>query len=185
MSILDPFSPHRTAGSICLTNVTAPTRIGVVSDTHRTKPDERFTALVETCFAGVRHIIHAGDLTDLSVLAAFGGREVYAVHGNMCRPSSSVTLPKKRILEVGGFRIGIVHHAGYGYDFEDELLNEFDGAVHCIVYGHTHIPVCHKTGGVLYVNPGSFQAGHGRAATYAILSAGDTLTAELYEAPRA
>ncbi len=44
----------------------------------------------------------------------------------------------------------------------------------CIVYGHTHIPVCHTTGDTLFINPGSFQGTgtYGAPGTYGLLQVG-------------
>lgn len=161
-----------------------PIRIGILSDTHLTLPSARFQALVDACFAGTAMILHAGDLTDLRVLQAFRGKEVHAVHGNMCSQAVCSVLPKKKVVIVGGFQIGIIHSAGVSYDFEEMLLNEFDG-VDCIVYGHTHQPVCHRTGSVLYINPGSFMptGRHGGPGTYAILEVGRELRGRIHEAP--
>ncbi len=52
-----------------------------------------------------------------------------------------------------------------------------------IIYGHTHKPVCHESGGILYINPGSFQATgrFGAPGTFAILEVGKDLQATLYE----
>ena len=160
------------------------TRIGVLSDTHLAVPAPRFKALAETCFAGCEVILHAGDLTELAVLEAFGGKEVHVVCGNMCSAATQKVLPAKKVVQVAGFVIGLIHGQELGYDPEERLLFEFD-EVDCIVYGHTHRPVCRRQGGVLIVNPGSFLAvgRHGTAGTYAILEAGDTLRGIIHEVP--
>ena len=156
-----------------------PVRIGILSDTHIAEPNKYFRALVDACFSKVSMIIHAGDLTDIRVLQAFDGKEIHAVHGNMCRQSSYSALPQKKVIRVGNFNIGIIHSVGLSYDFEDLLLNEFD-EVDCIVYGHTHMPTCHQAGSVLYINPGSY----GSRGTFAILEVGKKLTGTLYQVPQ-
>jgi hypothetical protein len=161
-----------------------PVRIGILSDTHLTGPTPEFKKLVDLCFAGTSMILHAGDLTDPLILSAFNGKEVHAVHGNMCSSAGLQALPRKKIITVGNFTIGIIHNTGYAYDFEDQLALEFD-TVDCIVYGHTHRPICHKSGGILYINPGSFQSTgrFGAPGTFAILEAGTKLSASLYKVP--
>lgn len=163
----------------------APLTIGILSDTHLSRPTHEFLALAKVCFADAAVILHAGDLTDRSVLDVFKNKEVYAVHGNMCYGSCAASLPRRRIVEIEGFRIGLIHRTGSSYSFEDMLLNEFDGAVDCIVYGHTHKPTCRRVAGVLYINPGSFLP-PGRPVTegtYALLTAGKKLYGRIHQVP--
>ncbi|MDH5298551.1 MAG: YfcE family phosphodiesterase [Desulfobulbaceae bacterium] len=150
------------------------TRIGILSDTHLSAPSDTFRARAANCFAGVSMILHAGDLTELSVLDVFQGVEVHAVHGNMCSAETLHALPAGLTIRVGNFTIGLVHRMGNSYDFEDRLIEIFPEA-DCIVYGHTHRPVCHCLGQVLYLNPGSFSGTgrHGAPATYGIIEVGD------------
>lgn len=165
--------------------VQPPVTIGILSDTHLSRPTDAFLALVKVCFADAAIILHAGDLTDCSVLEAFKDKKVFAVHGNMCRRSCAATLPSSRIVEVGGFKIGLIHRTGFSYSFEDMLLNEFDGEVDCIVYGHTHRAVCHRIAGVLYINPGSFMPpGSPTSGTYALLTAGKELHGRIHQVPQ-
>ena len=166
---------------------TAPSaiQVGILSDSHLARLTPEFLARVEACFAGVSNILHAGDLTELSVLQAFAGRELHAVHGNMCSMDSYEMLPMKKTITVGNFRLGLIHHVGRGYDFERQLPGEF-GPVDCIVYGHTHHPVCFDRDGTLFINPGSFQPSSrfGTPGTYAILTVTpDRLQATIREVP--
>ncbi len=116
--------------------------IGVLSDTHLSGPSQVFREKVKRCFADVDMVLHAGDLTHISVLEAFGNKEVHAVHGNMCGYQAQVDLPGKKIIEVNGFQIGLTHGTGYYHNIEERLYNAF-GPLDCIVYGHTHKAVCH------------------------------------------
>ncbi len=149
-------------------------KAGVLSDTHLTGQDILFSQLVQRCFADCELIIHAGDIVDLAVLSAFKGKDVYAVSGNMCLPATREALPARRIFQLGAFTIGLAHGAAMGMDIEDRLWTLFPEA-DCIIYGHTHRPVCHTQGGVLFLNPGTFRSG-----SYAILEAGTTLRASLH-----
>ncbi len=156
--------------------------VGILSDTHISGITPQFVKAVESSFAEASVILHAGDLTSPDILAVFAGKKVYAVHGNMCGAASRNVLPRKRVINLGDFKIGLIHKTGYSYDFEAELFNEFE-AVDCIVYGHTHQPICHSAGGTLFINPGSFQetGRFGASGTYAILKITDTLNAKIYE----
>ena len=161
------------------------TRIGILSDTHLIRPNERFQQQVADCFNEVDIILHAGDLTDLSVLDVFKGKEVHAVHGNMCHGSARNNLPTKKIIQVENFTIGLMHGMGFRYHVEDHLIREFD-QVDCIVSGHTHQPVCHVLYDILFVNPGSFMGSgpYGAPGTYAVVEAGESLAGRILEVPR-
>jgi putative phosphoesterase len=160
-------------------------RAGVLSDTHLIRPDSRFNQQIKTCFDHCEVIIHAGDLTDLSVLEPFAGRTVYAVHGNMCQSSVRDHCPPRLQFPLGRFTIGLTHGADLGCDIENALWDLFPEA-DCMIYGHTHRPVCRHYGRVLVLNPGSFQATgrYGAPGSYAILEAGDTLHARLFDVPQ-
>lgn len=157
----------------------APIRIGILSDTHLSRPSEQFNAHVEACFADVSIILHAGDLTSSAILDVFQGKELYAVHGNMCDSSSRAQFPAIRQITINDFTIILTHGYGYGYhDIEDHLFNKFAEA-DCIIYGHTHNAVCHQVGHILFINPGSF----GQAGTYAILEVDHQLRGHIKQVP--
>jgi putative phosphoesterase len=158
------------------------TRIGILSDTHLTEATESFRKQVVRCFSGVDIILHAGDLTERSVLDAFAGKEVHAVHGNMCNYSAYTTLPETETIRVGGFTIGLAHgDGGPAHTIEERLWNRL-GPVDCIVYGHTHHAICHRAGPVLFINPGRFVCDprNSAAGTYAILEVGGGLRGAIH-----
>jgi putative phosphoesterase len=159
-----------------------PLKIGIISDTHLTNPSPSFQQAAQTCFAEVDMIFHAGDLTNPEILEAFGDKKIHAVHGNMCGPAACKLLPTQKEIKVGNFTIGLIHRIGNTYDFEDRLLEVFPTA-DCIIYGHTHQPVCHKIGRVLYINPGSFTGTgyRGAGGTFAILEVGESLEGRIYQ----
>ena len=160
-------------------------KIGILSDTHMIRPNDAFRNQVDRCFADTSIILHAGDLTDLSVLDVFRNKELYAVHGNMCHGSARNSLPRRQVVEVGGFRIGLTHGMGMHHHIEDHLIRLFDD-VDCIVSGHTHRPSCHRLYGILFVNPGSFLGSgpYGSPGTYAVMEVGDSLSCEIFEVPQ-
>ncbi len=157
-------------------------KIGVLSDTHINGPSPGFLQKIQVCFKDCDVIFHAGDLTDISVLQVFKDKEVYGVHGNMCMTSSRSVLPKRQIIELGGFKFGLAHGDPYRSQVEDHLFHDFP-QVDCIVSGHTHQPVCHEMYDVLFMNPGSFTStGHyGSPGTYGILTLAESLSGHLFE----
>ena len=161
-------------------------KAGIISDTHLVRPDDAFIRLVNHCFDDCNVIIHAGDLTNSSVLEIFSEKKVYAVHGNMCDASAYRTLPRETSFSLGRYTIGLTHGAHLGGDIELQLWNLFP-EVDCMIYGHTHRAICHRQGDVLIVNPGSFRGTgkYGAPGTYAIMEVGkEKLQATLHDVPR-
>ena len=160
--------------------------IGVLSDTHISEADRSFQAQVDCAFSSCDTIIHAGDLTNQAVLEVFGDKRVYAVHGNMCNSATKSMLPDSRIFSIDDYTFGLCHGHGIGYGMEESLVARFSD-VDCIIYGHTHHPLNHRFGSVLFVNPGSFRGTgrYGSPGTYALLTI-DTegLSAAIHSLPQ-
>jgi len=129
-------------------------KIGVISDTHLNNFDDRLEKIAEDHFHDVGLILHAGDIVDLTVLDVFNGKEIYAVSGNMDPDSVREVFPRKRVVEIEGWRIGLIHGWGSPSGLEEKILLEFED-VACIVYGHTHQTMNEVRDGVLLFNPGS------------------------------
>ena len=148
-------------------------KIGVISDTHLREPDERLLDIVRKHFCEADLILHAGDLVDLKVLDAFGDKDVIAVCGNMDTIRAEDEIPPKRVLQIGRFRIGLIHGWGSPLDLEDRIRREFEN-VDCIVYGHSHCPANHIRDGILFFNPGTpFDRRYGDSRTVGILEVGE------------
>lgn len=145
-------------------------QIGILSDTHTSTITDAFLRQCAAAFDQCETVIHAGDLIDVSILAAFRGKEVHAVCGNSCNSATRQSLPKEKSIFIEGFHIGITHGAGPGHSIEDRVFDQFPTA-NCIIYGHTHVASLHKIGNTLLVNPGSFlgTGNFGCTGTYAIL----------------
>ncbi|MBU1172142.1 MAG: YfcE family phosphodiesterase [Proteobacteria bacterium] len=150
-------------------------KIGVISDTHVSTPVEALCSLADDIFADVSMILHAGDLTRLSVLEAFPGKEVIAVSGNMDRYDVTSMLPKKKVIEVFGYRIGLIHGWGSPKGLEEKIIACFDD-VQVIVYGHTHRVANHINQGILMFNPGAFSGTHpfGSSRSVGVLNINET-----------
>jgi putative phosphoesterase len=132
-------------------------RIGVLSDTHladSVDAHDFLHALIEEALAPIDLILHAGDLVAPELLGAFDDYPFHAVRGNMDPVTQGV--PLKKIFNVGGFTIGMIHGWGTRDGLEDRAHAEFAGvSLDCLVYGHSHRPACHRRDGVLFFNPGS------------------------------
>lgn len=132
-------------------------RAGVLSDTHLNGFSEGgalLERLAERYFRDTEVILHAGDLVDPDVLLGLADRKVYLVRGNLDPPQRGV--PQRRIIELGGFRIGLIHGWGAPQGLAEKVLRAFHGEeLDCLVFGHSHYPCCERREGVLLFNPGS------------------------------
>lgn len=132
-------------------------KIGVISDTHISDKNCKLPAELINVLKGCDLIIHAGDLIDLPVLELLKGiSKVEAVCGNMDLPKVQSSLENKKILNVGGKKICLMH----GYGRPDNLVNilkeEFSKEKpDVIIFGHSHVPMNEYVDGVLFFNPGS------------------------------
>jgi putative phosphoesterase len=148
-------------------------KLGVLADTHIPDKARTLNPNVLPVFrqAGVRAILHAGDVSSPGVLTALGKiAPVYAVFGN--RDWLFLRhLPLHRTLNFNGITLGLTHsHGGLrhyivgkfqyiaeGYNlerFKPRLLETFPGA-DVIVFGHTHRPLIRWANGKLFFNPGA------------------------------
>lgn len=130
-------------------------RVAVLSDTHL-KAGKTLPGFVWENLTGVDLIIHAGDITNMDILAELAClAPVRAVRGNC--DGWEVTLPRRDIVECEDCRIGVVHgNMGKGNSTPERAYIEFkDSNVDVIVFGHTHAPYLQRKDGILLFNPGS------------------------------
>jgi uncharacterized protein len=100
-------------------------------------------------------ILHAGDVVGAAVLEELEQlAPVEAVAGNMDEAALLAALPERRVVEVGGARIGMVHAAGPVVRRGERLVAAFPGC-DAVVYGHTHLPDVSRMAEVWVLNPGS------------------------------
>ncbi|MDP2912943.1 MAG: metallophosphoesterase family protein [Candidatus Omnitrophota bacterium] len=130
-------------------------KILVLSDTHIPRVAADLPEKIYEAIAGVDMILHAGDFVEkelLDKLAVLKG--IKAVYGNMDGPNLKGRLNDKEVVEVEGFRIGLIHGYGAPRDLPDTVGREF-ADVDAIVFGHSHSPMNEVRGGILLFNPGS------------------------------
>jgi uncharacterized protein len=124
-----------------------PFRVGVISDTH-----DYLDPRVPEIFAGVRHILHAGDigmpvlilrLEDIApVTAVLGNTDSYGRY-NL---TELVSLENRKFL---------LHHIVEPREPADDIRRRIAReAPDVVVFGHTHRRFCETLGKTLYLNPG-------------------------------
>ncbi|MBE6499203.1 MAG: metallophosphoesterase [Methanobrevibacter thaueri] len=130
--------------------------IGLISDTHIPDRAKVLPEKVFETFSDVELILHAGDLTSLSVIEELKKiAPVMAVQGNMDRVNG-IDLAKAKVLEVEGLKIGVIHGEVYPRADTSQLLylaKELN--VDILISGHSHQPKIEQIEGVLLLNPGS------------------------------
>ena len=60
----------------------------------------------------------------------------FGVSGNMDIGSVKNTLPRKRVLDLGGKKVGVIHGWGAPNDLKERVIGEFND-VDCISLGHS------------------------------------------------
>jgi uncharacterized protein len=136
-----------------------PTRIGVISDNHG-----YLDPAVLEVFAGVTHIIHAGDIIDPAILDRLRAvAPVTAVAGNMDSGEPTSTLPREAVGDVAGVRFLVGHKRKRL--LRDLAAGRIGGIPRgelpdLVIYGHDHVPAAAWVDGTLYLDPGSATAPH-------------------------
>ncbi|MFD0670149.1 metallophosphoesterase family protein [Cohnella sp. GCM10027633] len=134
-------------------------KIVVISDTHMPRSSPKLPDILLAELADADAILHAGDWTSMDVypmLSAFA--PTYGVAGNNDGPDVHEKFGLKKLLNLGGCRIGLIHGHGANRSIatEKRALEAFKGKrLHAIVYGHSHTPVLKQVGSTLVLNPGS------------------------------
>lgn len=122
--------------------------LGLISDTHNVL-DPRVAEL----FAGVDHILHAGDVCRPEFIAELEAiAPVTVVLGNN---DFHFGWRETECLELAGRRFVIQHIVNPqhpGPELRDRLRRL---QPHVVVFGHSHRPFCQSIDGVLFLNPGS------------------------------
>ena len=155
-------------------------KVGVLSDTHIPVTVKSLPPAIFDIFKDVDLILHAGDIVELSVLDELRAiAPVEAVAGNMDPLETQQALPAKKVIQIGKYRVGLMHGKFKIHEQHERLRNEFD-AVDLIVYGHSHKPFWGRVNGVYFLNPGSpTDTYHSPYNSVAILLAGEELRAEI------
>jgi len=126
-------------------------RIGVISDTHGLLRPE-----VATAFAGVDHILHAGDIGDAGVLRDLEKiASVTAVAGNVDGFRCGKARETARVV-LGRVRFFLVHILDRPRRPRPEVTRDLArDPADVVVFGHSHLPHDETIEGVRYLNPAS------------------------------
>jgi uncharacterized protein len=131
-------------------------QLALISDTHLPRGNRRLPAACVERLRAADAILHAGDFIAAGVLAELEalGPPLHAVHGNVDGPDLQMRLPRVRIVEAAGARIGMIHDAGPAAGRLARLRRLFPDA-DAVVFGHSHIPLHEAAEGFQIFNPGS------------------------------
>jgi putative phosphoesterase len=154
-------------------------KVGVLSDTHLHGVNEEIRNIYKAYLADTDLLLHAGDIVSEEVLEFLSAKTLYAVCGNMDPRRVRKRLPVKRVLQLGDYRVGLIHGWGAAEDLEERIAPEFSG-VDIIVYGHSHRAANHWKDGILFFNPGT-ATGYSRMNkwSFGILELGSNIHAEI------
>ena len=138
-------------------------KILVLSDSHSA------LGFMRRCMAAVDPdaVIHLGDYFDdgLVIKEEFPGTPIYQVPGNCDRYRCPADQPEVLRLTLSGVTLFLTHGHRYHVKFSLGALVRAANAAgaDAVLYGHTHIPDCHREEDGLWVlNPGS--GGYGGSA---------------------
>jgi uncharacterized protein len=144
----------------------APTDILAIADTHLAAGQaDRLIARIAAELRTADVILHAGDITDRSILDALMAHVpagcLHAVRGN--NDLTLHDLPDRLAVDVEGCSVAMVHDSGSSAGRSNRLRKWFPNA-DLVVFGHSHLPwhetdVQERDGHVQHhVNPGSAMA---------------------------
>ena len=131
-------------------------KILVISDTHIPRTTQDMPEAVYKAIEDVDMIIHAGDFVEKDFFDKLKSlRELRGVCGNMDSPDLRRILKPKEVIEVGNFKLGLIHGYGAPASIVDTVRSEFNKDVDAIIFGHSHAALNFVKDGVLFFNPGS------------------------------
>jgi putative phosphoesterase len=139
-------------------------KVGVISDTHNF-----FDPKIPSLFAGVEHILHAGDIGNPTIIAQLEEiAPVTAVNGNTDDPA--FRYPQTRIIEIEKTRF-LIHHIVSPHVLEASLAARIKTEqAGWVLFGHTHKPFWDIVNGITFFNPGyAGKSRFGMERTLAIL----------------
>ena len=125
-------------------------KVGIISDTHGLLRPQVFEV-----FAGVEHILHAGDVGDPDILDELAAlAPVTAVWGNVDGFDVRTRTTEIASVELGGVLAVVIHGMQFGSPTPEKVAAAHPDAG-LVVFGHSHRPLIQQVGRTLAVNPGS------------------------------
>ena len=125
-------------------------KVGIISDTHGLLRPQVFEV-----FAGVEHILHAGDVGDPDILDELAAlAPVTGVWGNVDGFDVRKRTTEIASVELGGVLAVVIHGMQFGSPTPEKVAAAHPDAG-LVVFGHSHRPLIQQVGRTLAVNPGS------------------------------
>ena len=149
-------------------------KIGVISDTH-----DFLDPRVKALFAGVDHILHAGDVG--TVWVTFELEQIAPVTAVIGNTDLGLQFKETEVVELGGKKF-LVQHIVNPHSPDENLQQKMARAKpDVVIFGHTHKQFDHVVNGVRYFNPGySGRPKLGQSRSVALLHINsNAITAEL------
>ncbi|MEW6623853.1 MAG: metallophosphoesterase family protein [Bacillota bacterium] len=156
--------------------------IGVLSDTHVPSRAKAIPKQVYSGFKKVDLILHAGDACEIHVLKELElVAPVKAVAGNMDGWDVKEKFPRRQIIDIGHFKVGLIHGDGATDSTLQRAMTAFAGDnVDCIVFGHSHQAYLQLHRNVLMFNPGSpTDKRRSKYFSYGLLKIGDSISGKI------
>jgi putative phosphoesterase len=123
--------------------------VGLISDTHG-----YFDPGLPQVFAGVDHILHAGDIGGQSIIDELSAiAPVTAVLGNN---DYDPAYRDTELIELNGCRILVHHIVDRPHPDRTFLKRIISAQAQVVVFGHTHTRYLDREGEVLWINPGYY-----------------------------
>ena len=122
-------------------------KIGVISDTHNF-----FDPKIPGLFAGVDHILHAGDVGTAWII--FQLEQIAPVTAVLGNNDSAMSLKETEIVELDARKF-LVHHIINSQSLDRPIARRImRQRPDVVVFGHTHKRFNETLGGMLFFNPG-------------------------------
>jgi hypothetical protein len=122
-------------------------KIGVISDTHG-----HLDSRVRELFAGVEHILHAGDIGHASIILELEQiAPVTAVLGNN---DLDLSFPETEVVTLADHKFLVHHIVSPGFPADGVRRRIERERPDAVIFGHTHRPHSQLLGKTLYFNPG-------------------------------
>jgi putative phosphoesterase len=131
-------------------------KLAVLADTHSPRFWKQCPGRVAERLGDVDAILHAGDVCTADVLDELGAyAPVLAVLGNNDGPDVAAWgAPDRRVLEIAGLRVGMIHDSGPAQGRAARMRRAFPDCG-LVVFGHSHVPWETESDGQRLFNPGS------------------------------
>jgi uncharacterized protein len=122
-------------------------KLGIISDTHG-----YFDPQIKKLFAGVEHILHAGDIGDAFI--AFELEQIAPLTVVVGNTDLGLSFKETEVITLAGKKF-LIHHIVNPHALHDNLQNRLARErPDAVIFGHTHKKFAETVNGIFYFNPG-------------------------------